>query len=215
MIKTLRPTCTVLGLAASFAWATFAGYQSLSSTPLASSARQDDDSDQDQVMQMDDLPAAVRAAINTAVVRHSITGIKAEEAFGSTVYQAGWMVGDREYEIVVAEDGTVVELEEVIAMGDAPRAVRSAAPKHFPRGAEIVVEKKTIVVYSLEAEVRGKQIEVLLSATGQPIEIEAGGEHEHGDDDGDDDDGDDDDGDDDDGDDDDGDDDDDDDDERI
>jgi predicted regulator of Ras-like GTPase activity (Roadblock/LC7/MglB family) len=187
MLKKSLASFAILGLGTTLAFAAIAGFpdKTQSKSVYVSAVADDEDKDDDDekedeekdddenVMKLNDLPAAAKAAVKKAAGDHQVTEVKSEKEYGATVYEAAWKVDGVEHEIVVTADGSVVEMEEVVAMDKAPKAVQKTAAKHFKKGTELVVEKKTIVVYSIEAMIDGKEKEILLSATGQPIEIEA------------------------------------------
>ncbi len=74
-------------------------------------------------------------------------------------------------------DGIVIETEESVSLNNVPNAVRAAIAEHFGSDVKVTVEKKTIVLYEAEAEIDGREQELLIFPTGRIHE------HEHDDDD--------------------------------
>ena len=191
----LRKTLTSIALAgfvASVALATFAGFPTTNSKANAAPVmtqegdeRKDEDEhegehgdEEARAVALADVPAGAKAAIEKAAGKNEVTGVKSEDAFGVTVYEAAWNVGEMVHEVVVSADGTVLEMEEVVATTDAPQAVQDAVAKQFPKGSTVEVEKKTMVFYSAEAMIGDEEKEILLTGTGQMVEVEADEDHE-------------------------------------
>ncbi len=163
-----RVFCVVLGLGllgavAATGWASF-------------------DEDDEQIS-IDKVPAKAREALLKHAQGAKFTEVEREKVRGVVFYEAEWMVDGREHEAKVTADGSLVELEEEVDAQSVPAAVRKAASKAFPKSAKLTFEKKTIVLYEVEAKVDGKEREVLISPSGQVHD-----EHDDDDDDDDDDD---------------------------
>ena len=184
MLKRSFTLITVAGLGASVAFAAFAGFPTKPvKADTTVGATQDDgeeenEEDEGKAVALADVPAGAKAAIEKAAGKNEVTGVKSEDAFGVTVYEAAWNVGEMVHEVVVSADGTVLEMEEVVATTDAPQAVQDAVAKQFPKGSTVEVEKKTMVFYSAEAMIGDEEKEILLTGTGQMVEVEADEDHE-------------------------------------
>ena len=94
--------------------------------------------------------------------------------------QCGLVVGedlpDRvdgvEHEVSVSEAGDILETEKVVASELVPPGVLQAAQKHMPEGGEPEFEMKSVILYSVETEVNGKEVEILVDPTGRLMELE-------------------------------------------
>jgi hypothetical protein len=76
--------------------------------------------DDDENVNLDDLPAAVKATILKEANGATIKEIEREKGKdGKIVYEAEWIENGKEVEITVAEDGTLLEREEEDADDDA------------------------------------------------------------------------------------------------
>ena len=148
--------------------------------------REGDDEDDLTIAQV---PEPARAALLKLAGDAKIVKAEREREHGVLIYEAEWIKNGSKHEAAVTADGTLVEMEEIIPAEMAPAAVRAAIAKHFGAAAKVVVEKKMVVVYEVEAKIDGKEKELLIFPTGRVHEDHDG----DGDDDGDDDDGDDDD----------------------
>lgn len=147
----------------------------------------DGEEDDAEVVPFAKIPAAAQKALLKLAGDAKISEVDVEDEDGVKVYEGAWKVNGVEHEAEVTANGDVIETEQVIAAGDAPKAVQKAAAKAFPKGAKVTIEKKTVVLYEIEAEIKGKEKEILVAATGQRVEIEHGDDDDdHGDDDDDD-----------------------------
>lgn len=136
--------------------------------------------DDEDDLTLDQVPEAARAALLKLAGGARILKAEREREHGVLVYEAQWAANGTKHEAAVTADGTLIETEEIVPAERAPAAVRAAIAKHFGANAKVVVEKKMIVVYEVEAKVDGKEKELLVFPTGRV--------HEDADDDDDDDD---------------------------
>jgi len=128
----------------------------------------DEEEDEDEVP-ISRIPQAARAALLKYAGGAPLKEVEREKENGVELYSAEWKANGREHEAKVTADGVLVELEEKVPAGAVPAAVRSAATKLFPNGAKVKFQKKTIVLYEVEAKVAGKEREVLISPTGKVL----------------------------------------------
>jgi uncharacterized membrane protein YkoI len=124
----------------------------------------------DRALTLEQLPAPVRATILQETGDGTIKEIMRETEGGKTLYEAEWIAGGRTCEIEVTSDGALMEREEEVDAADVPDAVKSVAARRFPAGARVVYVKKMIVLYELEAEIDGKETEILVAPTGRVYE---------------------------------------------
>jgi uncharacterized membrane protein YkoI len=113
------------------------------------------------------VPEPARAALLKLAGPAEITEAEQEKEDGVLVYEAEWVLKGTKHEAAVTADGTLIEIEETIPPEAAPPVVRAAIAKHFGSSAKVVVEKKMIVVYEVEARVDGKEKELLVFPTGR------------------------------------------------
>jgi uncharacterized membrane protein YkoI len=140
---------------------------------------EEDDGDD---LTIDQVPEPARAALLKLAGDAKIIEAEREHEHGVLVYEAEWAKDGTKHEAAVTADGTLVEIEEIIPVDKAPAAVRAAIAKHFGPDAKVVVEKKMVVVYEVEAKVDGKHKELLVLPTGR-VHKEPDDDHEHDDDD--------------------------------
>ena len=130
------------------------------------------------------LPAAV-----TKALRGLYPGATLEEAQqemeGMRVYEVELKQGEREFEVTVAPNGTVIEVESEISVEELPDPVK-AALRRAAQGAKIEEVSKEVTEWvvtlkkldkpqvSYEAEVvkNGREIELAFAADGKPLQEE-------------------------------------------
>ncbi|MCP4249186.1 MAG: hypothetical protein GY778_19250 [bacterium] len=135
--------------------------------------------DDDDDLTLDQVPGPARAALLELAGGAKITEVERERDHGGLVYEAEWTANGTQHEAAVTADGALIEIEETILVAKAPAAVRAAIAQHFAANVKVVVEKKMIVVYEIEARINGREKEILVFPNGRI--------HEGGDDDDDDD----------------------------
>jgi uncharacterized membrane protein YkoI len=138
--------------------------------------KNDMEQDDAQVVTLDKLPAAARDALTKLAGDAKLGEVTMEDEDGVKVYEASWQASGVEHEAEVTEHGDVVQTEQVVNLDAMPKAVQRAATNAFPKGTKLKLEKKTIVLYEVEAEIDGQEKEVLVAPTGQRVEID----HEDG-----------------------------------
>ncbi|MCG3131215.1 MAG: hypothetical protein FLDDKLPJ_01993 [Phycisphaerae bacterium] len=137
---------------------------------------------------LDQVPEAARKALNGVAHGAPITSVTREQEGRVIVYEAAWTVNGTSYEATVTEDGTLVEIEDTVALDKAPAVVRVAVQKHFA-GAPVTIERQMIVVYEISGNLNGKSREIVVFPTGRTASGDDGDDDdEDGDDDDDDDD---------------------------
>lgn len=141
----------------------------------------------EEEMSLSQVPAQVREALLKLAGGAKITVVERENEHGAVSYEAEWEVNGREAEAEVTADGNLVKLEQEIGVSEVPAAVKATVAKKFPAGTKIEYERITMHFYEIEAEIGGREKEILVSPTGKILHAEAG-EDDHDDDDHDDDD---------------------------
>ncbi|MCX7426238.1 MAG: hypothetical protein NTW96_11540 [Planctomycetia bacterium] len=142
---------------------------------ITQAARDNDKDDKEQgekQVSLDQIPEAAKAALVKLAGKAKIEEVGVEEEDGVTLYEGSWKVKNAEHEAMVTADGDLVERTSEVALGKTPKAVQDAAAKAFAEGAKLTVERKTIVLYEIEATVDGKEKEILVAPTGQRVEID-------------------------------------------
>jgi hypothetical protein len=133
---------------------------------------EDDEEDDEIVAEIafDQIPAAANASLRKLAGDAAIVSSESITAAEQTVYEAAWMKGDVKLEATVSSTGEIISQEISLTLEQLPKSLREIA-KEFAEGAELKIEKKTIVVYEIEAVEDGESSEILVDAAGRQVEI--------------------------------------------
>jgi hypothetical protein len=131
---------------------------------------------QEKRIKRSDLPPAVEKA----VVEHSrgatIHGFSQEKEAGKTFYEAELMVNGHSQDVLMDEDGAVVEVEEQVATESLLPAVRAGLQAKAGNGKLVKVETLTkrgkLVAYEAQVLTKGKKSEVQVGPDGKPLDHE-------------------------------------------
>jgi hypothetical protein len=141
---------------------------SLSAALVLSAAAAAATAQEETPMTMDQVPAAVMEAARAA----NTTGADfTSVALDDGIYEfAGTTADGMGFEIDVAEDGTIEEIERQIAYDALPEAVRAALEAEMPGFEPTYVEESTradgSVVYEFEGTHEGSEIDAEINADG-------------------------------------------------
>ena len=120
---------------------------------------------------LEDAPASVREAALQAAPGAELVSVSVETENGVSVYEFEARGKDGgPVEIDVREDGTVEEVETLIAMGDVPApvvaAMNEAAPGFAPEEVELSIREGGARVYEFEGAHNGREIELEIDEAG-------------------------------------------------
>lgn len=132
-------------------------------------------------IELKDLPKSARKAIQKAAGDANEIECAAITEADVTVFEGAWMDGDVKREITVSKAGDVLSQETSLELGQLPEALRTMATK-FAGNDELKLEAKTVFLYEIEVLRDGKEIEILVDATGREIKVIVGGDEEDEDD---------------------------------
>ncbi len=129
----------------------------------------------DKPVKWEDVPAPVAKAIKAAAGEAKLETVVLGDEDGVPAYETTWMTGGHKHEIAVAKDGTVLGLEEIITLAEAPEAIRAAISKEAGNNKVGEVEKviakgKTTFEATIEKG-KGKLV-VTLDEEGKVLERE-------------------------------------------
>jgi hypothetical protein len=124
------------------------------------------------------LPAAIEAAVKALLPNGVISESKQEEEI--KVYEVEVKVGDKESDVKLAEDGTVIDVESDETIDTVPPAVAAAIKAQNAEVNEVSREveyakvqvvklDKPIITYSADVIKDGKKIEIEIAADGTII----------------------------------------------
>ena len=125
----------------------------------------------EEELPFDRCPAAVQATFRSEAFGEKVDTVGKDMKYGVTIYQTVVDHKGKSYEIVVAEDGTLVEKvlvidDEEVKLADCPAAVRTALHEHA-NGGEIgdITRSTGIGQHTFEAEVKIKAKVYLIEVT--------------------------------------------------
>ena len=124
---------------------------------------------------LDKVPAAVRKAVKDKFPKAEIKEATKEVEDGKTTFEIGLKHNGHAIDVLLKEDGTILEVEKEIAVADLPRAVADAVKAKYPKGetkkAEEVVKGET-TSYEIVVVDNGKNRELAVSADGKILDPE-------------------------------------------
>jgi uncharacterized membrane protein YkoI len=120
-------------------------------------------------VQMKDLPLAVQKAVEAETKGATLKGLAKEVEKGQTFYEAETTVNGHTRDLLFDATGKLVEIEEELAMDNAPDAVKSALAGKGKVLKLESVKKGDTITYEAQVERNGKKSEVALDASGKPI----------------------------------------------
>jgi hypothetical protein len=132
--------------------------------------------DQENKISRSDLPPAVEKTVAEQTKGAKIRGFSEEKENGQTVYEAELMVDGHSKDILVDENGRVVEIEEQVLIESLVPAVRDGLRAKAGSGKVVKVEKLMkkgkLVAYEAKVLINGKKSEVQVGPDGKPLDHE-------------------------------------------
>jgi len=132
----------------------------------------------------DAVPNAVNATAKRLAGETPVERIVKEHEGGEIVYEATWHVNGLEREATINAAGTLIDLEEEVAVGQVPEPVRASATAKLAVNSGIKFVKHSSGNWEAEVVVDGREREVVVAPDGKVL-----GNDDDDDDDGDDDEG--------------------------
>jgi uncharacterized membrane protein YkoI len=123
-------------------------------------------------VQMKDLPPAVQKAVQAQTAGAQIKGLSKETEKGKTVYEVETLVNGKSRDLTLDSAGTVVEIEEQVALDSIPAAAKAAIEKKIAGGRIKTVEsvtKGSEMVYEAAYAKGGKSHEFQVRADGSDV----------------------------------------------
>ena len=116
------------------------------------------------------LPAAVLASFKQAYPKAVIKGASEENQAGKIIFEIESLDGKTARDLQYLADGTVVEIEETIAITEIPAAAKAAVAGKYPKGKIVKVERVTkgsMVSYDIEIKTGKKKVSMDVDANGK------------------------------------------------
>lgn len=131
---------------------------------------------QERKIQRLELPPKVEQKVATLSKGATIHGFSKERENGQTDYEVEMVVNGHSKDILMDSAGTVLEVEEQVAMDSLPLAVRSGLQIKAGKGKLTKVESITkhghLVAYEAQVRTGGKGTEVQVGPDGRPLSHE-------------------------------------------
>jgi hypothetical protein len=131
---------------------------------------------QEKKIKRSDLPPAVEKTVAAQSAGATIRGFSTEKEKGQTFYEAEMMVDGHSKDVLIAADGTIVEVEEQVALDSLSADVKAGLQAKAAKGKILKVESLTkkgkLVAYEAQVETNGKKSEVQVGPDGKPLDHE-------------------------------------------
>lgn len=131
---------------------------------------------QEKKIQRTDLPPAVQKTVAAQSQGATIKGFSTEKENGQTYYEAEMSVSGHTKDVLIDPAGTVVEVEEQVALDSLPAAVKDGLQAKAGKGEILKVESLTkhdkLVAYEAKVQTDGKKSEIQVGPDGKPLDHE-------------------------------------------
>ena len=131
---------------------------------------------QEKKIKRSDLPPAVEKTVAAQSVGATIKGFSTEKENGQTLYEVEMTVNGRSKDISMTADGSIVEIEEQVALDSLSSDVKAGLQAKAGKGTILRVESLTkkgkLVAYEAQVETNGKKSEVQVGPDGKPLDHE-------------------------------------------
>jgi biopolymer transport protein ExbD len=131
---------------------------------------------QEKKIQRTDLPPAVEKTVAAQSQGATIKGFSQEVENGQTLYEAELTVNGHSKDISIDATGSIVEVEEQVALDSLPATVKAGLQSKAGSGKITKVESLTkhdkIVAYEAQVHTAGKKSEVQVGPEGKPLDHE-------------------------------------------
>ena len=131
---------------------------------------------QEKKIKRSDLPPAVEKTVAEQSKGAIIRGFSTEQEKGQTLYEVEMTVSGHSKDVSMTADGTVVEVEEQVAMDSLSAEIKAGLQAKAGAGKILKVESLTkkgkLVAYEAQVETNGKKSEVQVGPDGKPLDHE-------------------------------------------
>jgi len=131
---------------------------------------------QEKKIKRSDLPPAVEKTVAAESTGATIKGFSTEKEKGETFYEAEMTVNGHSKDVLIAADGTVVEVEEQVVLDSFSADVKAGLQTKAGKGKILKVESLTkkgkLVAYEAKVDTNGKKSEVQVGPDGKPLDHE-------------------------------------------
>jgi uncharacterized membrane protein YkoI len=131
---------------------------------------------QEKKIKRSDLPPAVEKTVAAQSAGATIHGFSTEKEKGQTLYEVEMTVNGHSKDITMAADGSIIEIEEQVALDSLSPEVKAGLQAKAGKGKILKVESLTkkdkLVAYEAQIETNGKKSEVQVGPDGKPLDHE-------------------------------------------
>jgi hypothetical protein len=131
---------------------------------------------QEKKINRSDLPPAVEKTVAAQSSGATIRGFSTEKEKGQTLYEVEMTVNGHSKDISMMTDGSIVEVEEQVALDSLSPEVKAGLHAKAGKGKILKVESLTkkdkLVAYEARVETNGKKSEVQVGPDGKPLDHE-------------------------------------------
>ena len=128
---------------------------------------------QEKKIKRSDLPPAVEKTVAAESAGATVRGFSTEKEKGQTLYEVELTVNGHSKDVLIAADGTVVEVEEQVTLDSLSPEVKAGLQAKAGNGKILKVESLTkkgkLVAYEAQVETNGKKSEVQVGPDGKPL----------------------------------------------
>lgn len=132
---------------------------------------------EEEKVPLDKLPKPVTAAVKAKFPDAELKSAEKEEADGKTIYEVSLKSKGSDYDVSLTPEGTIIEIEKVIAAKDLPAAVVKGLDQKYPKATIKLAEEITKdgkMNYEVVIETADKKkLEVVLDPAGKILKEEA------------------------------------------
>jgi uncharacterized membrane protein YkoI len=131
---------------------------------------------QEKKIKRSDLPPAVEKTVAAQSAGATIRGFSTEKEKGQILYEVEMTVNGHSKDISMAADGSIVEIEEQVALDSLSPEIKAGLQAKAGKGKILKVEslskKDKLVAYEAQVETNGKKSEVQVGPDGKPLDHE-------------------------------------------
>jgi hypothetical protein len=129
--------------------------------------------EKERKLKRSDLPAAVQRTADEQSAGATVKGYSSEEDNGQVVYEVEMTVRGHGRDVLIGADGTVLEIEEEVALDSLPAAVRSGLRELAGSGSitkvESLTKRGTLVAYEAHVKTGDKRSEIQVGPDGKRL----------------------------------------------
>ncbi len=131
---------------------------------------------QEKKIKRSDLPPAVEKTVAAQSAGATIREFSTEKENGQTLYEVEMTVNGHSKDISMTADGSIVEIEEQVAMDSLSPEVKAGLQAKADKGKILKVESLTkkgkLLAYEAKVETNGKKSEIQVGPDGKPLDHE-------------------------------------------